>query len=169
MAVDPLVARLWFESVDIDKSGSLCAKELRQALDIGGLSFSLGQAHLFVRAFDSQGNHRLNVNEFVALHSFLAGAQECFAQAARGARALAAADAAQALGRLGFTADAPAMQALLSRHDPEAKGLLTAENFLSMSLFMLSARRAFTTFDTARSGRIELSFNQFVYTSSHLA
>ncbi len=48
-SVDAVVARLWFESVDVDSSGLLDAKELRKALDIGGLEYSLGQAHLFVR------------------------------------------------------------------------------------------------------------------------
>lgn len=41
--------RLWFESVDADNSGLLDAKELRQALEIGGLGYSLQQAHQFVR------------------------------------------------------------------------------------------------------------------------
>lgn len=35
--------------IDADRSGLLDAKELRQALDIGGLNYSLLQAHLFVR------------------------------------------------------------------------------------------------------------------------
>ncbi|GFR40610.1 hypothetical protein Agub_g1191 [Astrephomene gubernaculifera] len=167
--VDPLVARLWFESVDVDMSGLLDAKELRQALDIGGLVYSLEEAHLFIRAFDSKGNQTLNVNEFVELHKFLSSVQDTFALYSRGGRALAASNAAQALGRMGFTLDPTALQAVLRRFDKANTGMLDVTEFLHACLFLRTAARAFQAFDTGRTGRVELNFNQFCYAASYLA
>ncbi|KAG2444090.1 hypothetical protein HYH02_009032 [Chlamydomonas schloesseri] len=167
--VDPYVARLWFESVDADGSGLLDAKELRQAFDIGGLGYSLQQAHQFVRAFDSKGNHKLNVNEFVELHRFLSAVTDAFSAVSKGSKTITAADAPQALARLGYTLDPHALNAVLLRHDTDVSGTFARDDFLRISLFLHTARRGFTAFDTQRSGKIELNFNQLVYAASYLA
>lgn len=167
--LDPLAARLWFESVDADRSGLLDAKELRQALDIGGLNYSLLQAHLFVRAFDSQGKHKLNLPEFIELHNFLSSIQDSFDHVARGGRTIGVPEAQQALARMGFSVDATASQAMLMRHDPDMRGQFGRDEWLKMCLFMRTAQRAFAAFDTARAGRVEMAFNQFVYAAAHVA
>ncbi|KAG2497582.1 hypothetical protein HYH03_004328 [Edaphochlamys debaryana] len=168
--VDPLVAQLWFEFVDSDRSGLLTAKELRQALEIGGLDYSLPQAYMFVRAFDSKNNQKLNVNEFVELHKFLSSVTDAFVGVAGAAgRSVSGEQALAALGRLGYTLDPSAGQAMLQRHDIEGKGVFGRDDFLRIALFMHTSRRAFQAFDTARSGRVDFTFNQFCYASSFLA
>ncbi|GLI69624.1 hypothetical protein VaNZ11_014291 [Volvox africanus] len=167
--VDPTVARLWFESVDADSSGLLDAKELRQALDIGGLDYTLAQAHLFVRAFDSTGNQKLNVNEFVELHLFLEAVQSCFSRVARGGRWLSASDIQQALSFMGHSLSSTAMQAVLSRYDVDRRSHFGVDDFLQMCLFLRTASRAFQAFDPTKCGFAQLNFNQFCYAASYLA
>lgn len=53
------------------------------------------------RAFDSKGNHKLNVNEFVELHRFLSAVTDAFTAVAKGSKTITAADAPQVLARLG--------------------------------------------------------------------
>ncbi|GIL89461.1 hypothetical protein Vretimale_18943 [Volvox reticuliferus] len=167
--VDPTVARLWFESVDADSSGLLDAKELRQALDIGGLDYTLAQAHLFVRTFDSTGNQKLNVNEFVELHLFLETVQSSFSRVARGGRWLSTADVKQALNLMGHSLSDTAMQAVLSRYDMNRRGNFGVEEFLQMCLFLRTAGRAFQAFDPTKCGFAQFNFNQFCYAASYLA
>ncbi|GIL89460.1 hypothetical protein Vretifemale_17272 [Volvox reticuliferus] len=145
--VDPTVARLWFESVDADSSGLLDAKELRQALDIGGLDYTLAQAHLFVRTFDSTGNQKLNVNEFVELHLFLETVQSSFSRVARGGRWLSTADVKQALNLMGHSLSDTAMQAVLSRspwlpYDIFLRAYRPSFLFLIASVWILGKRKA---------------------------
>ncbi|GLC37051.1 hypothetical protein PLESTB_001396900 [Pleodorina starrii] len=168
-APDLNVLQQWFQCVDTDGSGLLDAKELRQALDIGGLSYTLAQVHLLVRAFDSKGNQKLDLNEFVELHRFLDAVQTCFSHFARGGSRLSAADAQQALIHMGHRLDGTVMRAVLDRYDTDTRGTFGVEDFLRMCLFLRTAARAFQAFDTGKRGTVQLSLNQLCYAASYLA
>ena len=61
-----------------DHSGELDAKELQRALELGSLRFGLTDVDAMVRAFDTRGRRKLNLEEFSKLHAFLTSVQNSF-------------------------------------------------------------------------------------------
>ncbi|KXZ45192.1 hypothetical protein GPECTOR_57g482 [Gonium pectorale] len=166
--MDLEAARLWFQSVDTNRSGHLDAHELKRALEMGRLNYTLHQVHQFIRVFDYQGDKKLDVNEFIQLHRFLCEVQDCFAAVGRGSPLLPAADLPTALARMGHQLEPQAMQAVLVRFDVSGRGGLALEDFLSACFFLMAARRVFYRFDPQQSGRATFDFNQFCYAAAHL-
>lgn len=167
--MDPLAIRMWFESIDTDRSGHLNASELQRALALAGLQFGVSEAHSFIRAFDWQGNNTLNVDEFAQLYAFLSKVQDTFSLFDRDRSGrLSPPELQAAVEQAGFRLDATAMSTLLARHDPSATGHLGRAEYVRLCMFLQGATKAFSAFDTARKGQVELTFNQLVYSASHL-
>eukprot|EP00955_Chlamydomonas_euryale_P118518 366546-Chlamydomonas_euryale.AAC.51 len=68
----------------------------------------------------------------------------------------------------GFTIDTQALDALIKRYDRNRTGALALDQFIRLSLFMHSATRTFSAFDTQRSNKVQFNFSQFIYASSHV-
>uniref|UniRef100_A0A7S0X1H2 EF-hand domain-containing protein n=1 Tax=Chlamydomonas leiostraca TaxID=1034604 RepID=A0A7S0X1H2_9CHLO len=165
---DPLIG--WFNSIDTDKSGELDANELQRALALGNLQFGLTDVDAMVRAFDTTGRRKLNLQEFSRLHAFLTSVQNSFAYFDQDrSRTLASNEVNQALRHAGFNLDPPVVQAMMSRHDPDNNNQMSLDEFIRMCLFLQSCVRTFSAFDAQRTGRITLDFGQFVYAASHIA
>ncbi|KAF5834194.1 hypothetical protein DUNSADRAFT_9224 [Dunaliella salina] len=145
--------RAWFMAIDLDRSGELNSGELQRALSMGQLNFSLTDVDSMIRAFDTNGRRKLNIEEFAKLHSFLTSFGEVL----------------QALKHAGFTLDPPVVQAMMHRHDPDNDTHMKLDDFIRMCLFLQSCVRTFGAFDAQRTGRITLDFGQFVYAASHIS
>ncbi|URE01914.1 hypothetical protein MUK42_02688 [Musa troglodytarum] len=65
------VLREWFERVDSNRSGNITAVQLQGALSVGNLDFSLSIVQQMIRMYDFDGNGTMNFEEFVALNKFL--------------------------------------------------------------------------------------------------
>ncbi len=65
----------WFDAIDKDKNGQLTALELQNALQLGGLDFSLATVAHIIRIHDRDGKGAITLEEFGKLHEFLANVQ----------------------------------------------------------------------------------------------
>ena len=73
----------------------------------------------------------------------------------------------QALHHAGFGyLDEGAVKSACQAFDPDRSNSLSLDQYIAMTMFLLSARKVFQAFDPQRSGRIALDFNQFVYAAS---
>ncbi|KAG1662375.1 hypothetical protein FOA52_006637 [Chlamydomonas sp. UWO 241] len=169
-AADPNAVAMWFRSIDTDGSGFLDARELQQALAKGNLHYGLTDTDTMVRAFDTRGSRSLSTAEFQKLHEFLNSVTSSFNYFDTDrSRALSANEVISALKHAGFHMDPPVVQAMFKRHDPNNTNTLSLDEYIRLCLFLQSCVRTFGAFDTGRSGRITLDFNQFVYAGSHIA
>lgn len=166
--MDPNVAA-WFNSIDSDRNGQLDSKELQRALQLGHLNFDLSDVDRMVKAFDANGSRTLSVQEFCKLHEFITSVTGSFNYFDQSKRGLGRDGLTQALKHAGFALDPPVMAAMVKRHDPNNDGLMQLAEYIRMCLFLQSCVRTFGAFDSQRTGRITLDFNQFVYGASHLA
>ncbi|XP_062103265.1 uncharacterized protein LOC133814299 [Humulus lupulus] len=69
----------------------------------------------------------------------------------------------QALVKIGFSLDSPAFYTVCESFDQKKNGRFRLDDFISLCIFLQSARNMFDSFDTAKQGRVTLDLNQFVY------
>ncbi|XP_068645971.1 uncharacterized protein [Aristolochia californica] len=158
--------REWFECVDSNKTGSITASQLKKALAVGNLDFPLSVVQQMIRVYDFDRNGKMSFEEFVALNKFLVGVQDAFSALEKGRGFLTLDDAYEALLKVGFSLDSPAFYTLCESFDQSKVGKFWLDDFISLCVFVQSARNLFNSFDTAKQGRVMLDFNQFVYCSN---
>ncbi|XP_058785743.1 uncharacterized protein LOC131660515 isoform X2 [Vicia villosa] len=155
------VLREWFNRVDSENSGSITALQLQSALGKGNLEFSLSVVEQMIR------NGTMSFQEFVALNNFLLKVQHAFSDLERGRGFLLPDDVFQAVVKIGFMLDSPAFYSVCESFDQSKNGRFRLDDFISLCIFLQSARNLFTSFDTAKQGRITLDLNQFVYCTAN--
>jgi len=162
-APDPVVVS-WFQSVDTNNGGTVDAAELQRALALGGLNYDTTCTGVMIRAFDSSGKGALNLEEFTRLHHFLTSVNQSFYtfDSDRSGQ-LSTSEVHNALQQAGFKMDPPVLAAALKRHDTSKSGNLHLTEYIQLCLMLQNCHRAFAAFDPQRTGKIALSFNQFVY------
>ncbi|KAK7277437.1 hypothetical protein RIF29_18589 [Crotalaria pallida] len=161
--------REWFERVDSDKSGSITALQLKRALAVGNLDIPLSVVEQMIRMYDFDRNGTMNFQEFVALNKFLLQLQHAFSDFERGRGFLLPDDVYQASVKIGFTLDSPAFYSVCESFDKSKNGRFLLDDFISLCIFLQSARNLFNSFDIAKQGRVTLDLNQFVYCSEYLS
>ncbi|CAK9196398.1 unnamed protein product [Sphagnum troendelagicum] len=160
--------RMWFESVDEDKSGSINSLELQRALEVGNLKFPKSIVDQMIRMYDADQNGVMSFEEFVSLHGFLNLVQTSFSNVSRDQGFLALNEVYQALQQAGFALDEPSFYTACQSFDPNRLGKFKLDDYISMCIFLQSAKNLFGAFDTSRIGHITLDFNQFVYCAANL-
>ncbi|XP_031378162.1 sorcin-like [Punica granatum] len=161
------VLREWFERVDSEKTGSVTALQLKQAFAVGNLEFSLSVVEQMIRMYDYDRNGTMSFEEFVALNKFLLKVQQAFSDLERGHGYLAPEDVYKALVKIGFSLDSPSFYTVCESFDQKKNGRFRLDDFISLCIFIQSARNLFNSFDTAKQGRVSLDFNQFVYCTAN--
>ncbi|XP_038693996.1 sorcin-like isoform X2 [Tripterygium wilfordii] len=139
-----MILREWFDRVDSERTGSITAAQLQNALAVGNLNFSISVVQQMIRMYDFDRNGTMSFDEFVALNKFLLKVQQAFADLERGRNYLLPDDVHEALVKIGFSLDSPAFYTVCE-----------------------SARNLFNSFDTAKQGRVTLDLNQFVYCTAN--
>ncbi|KAM3743645.1 hypothetical protein ACB098_07G162600 [Castanea mollissima] len=74
----------WFDRVDSEKTGTITAPQLKSALSVGNLEFSLSVVQQMIRMYDFDRNGTMSFDEFVALNKFLLKVQQAFSDRERG-------------------------------------------------------------------------------------
>lgn len=159
--------REWFQRVDSNNTGNITAPQLQRALGVGNLDFSLSIVQQMIRMYDFDMNGTMNFEEFVALNKFLLKVQTAFAERERGRGYLIPDDVYEALLKLGFSLDSPAFYTVCESFDQNKRGMVQLDDFISLCIFVQSARNLFNSFDTSKQGRVTLDFNQFVYCTAN--
>ncbi|KAF3612714.1 putative sorcin-like isoform 2 [Capsicum annuum] len=135
------ILREWFDRVDTDKIGSITAIQLKNAFAIGNLQFPITVVQQMIRMCDFDHNGTMSFQEFVQLNKFLL----------------------KALIKIGFRLDSPALYTVCESFDRDKNGKFRLDDFISLCIFVQSARNLFDSFDTAKQGRVTLDLNQFIY------
>ncbi|GLT85987.1 hypothetical protein SLE2022_041510 [Rubroshorea leprosula] len=161
------ILREWFERVDSEKTGSLTAPQLKSAFSVGNLEFSLSVVQQMIRMYDFDRNGTMSFEEFVALNKFLIKVQQAFSDFERGRGFLGLDEVYEALVKIGFSLDSPAFCTVCESFDQNKNGRFRLDDFISLCIFLQSARNLFNSFDTAKQGRITLDLNQFVYCTAN--
>ncbi|KAF8405533.1 hypothetical protein HHK36_010440 [Tetracentron sinense] len=178
------ILKEWFERVDSDKTGNITAPQLKRALTVGNLDFPLSVVQQMIRYFslvkvkldcsqidvlglcrmyDFDRNGTMSFEEFIALNKFLLKVQHAFSDLERGRGFLVPDDVYEALVKVGFSLDSPAFYTVCESFDKKKNGSFWLDDFISLCIFVQSARNLFNSFDTAKQGRVTLDLNQFVY------
>ncbi|KAJ9189426.1 hypothetical protein P3X46_000722 [Hevea brasiliensis] len=161
------ILREWFERVDSEKTGSITATQLMSALAVGNLQFPLSIVQQMIRMYDFDRNGTMSFEEFVALNKFLLKVQHAFSDLERDRGYLLPDDVYEALVKIGFTLDSPAFYTVCESFDQKKNGRFRLDDFISLCIFLQSARNLFNSFDTAKQGRVTLDLNQFVYCTAN--
>ncbi|KAL2346008.1 hypothetical protein Fmac_000008 [Flemingia macrophylla] len=161
------ILREWFDRVDSEKSGSITAVQLKTALGAGNLEFPLSVVQQMIRMHDFDRNGTMSFDEFVALNKFLLKVQHAFSDLERGRGFLVPDDVFKALVKIGFMLDSPAFYSVCESFDQSKNGKFQLDDFISICIFLQSARNLFHSFDTTKQGRVTLDMNQFVYCTAN--
>ncbi|KAJ8774165.1 hypothetical protein K2173_009596 [Erythroxylum novogranatense] len=161
------ILREWFDRVDSDGTGSITATQLKSALAVGNLEFPLSIVQQMIRMYDFDKNGTMSFDEFIALNKFLIKVQRAFSDLERGRGYLVPDDVYEALVKIGFSLDTPAFYTVCESFDDKKSGRFRLDKFISLSIFLQSARNLFNAFDTAKQGRVTLDLNQFVYCTAN--
>ncbi|ONK55904.1 uncharacterized protein A4U43_C10F2150 [Asparagus officinalis] len=159
--------REWFHRVDSNNTGNITAPQLQRALAVGNLRFPLSIVQQMIRMYDFDMNGTMSFEEFVALNKFLSKVQNAFGELERDRGYLTPDDVYEALLKLGFSLDSPAFYTVCESFDQNKRGMVQLDDFISLCIFVQSARNLFNSFDTTKQGRVTLDFNQFVYCSAN--
>ncbi|XP_038693995.1 sorcin-like isoform X1 [Tripterygium wilfordii] len=162
-----MILREWFDRVDSERTGSITAAQLQNALAVGNLNFSISVVQQMIRMYDFDRNGTMSFDEFVALNKFLLKVQQAFADLERGRNYLLPDDVHEALVKIGFSLDSPAFYTVCESFDQKKNGRFRLDDFISLCIFLQSARNLFNSFDTAKQGRVTLDLNQFVYCTAN--
>ncbi|XP_027356693.1 sorcin-like isoform X3 [Abrus precatorius] len=142
------ILREWFDRVDSEKNGSITALQLKTALAVGNLEFPLSVVEQMIRMYDFDRNGTMSFEEFVALNKFLLKVQHAFSDLERGRGFLVPDD-------------------VFESFDRSKNGRFQLDIFISICIFLQSARNLFNSFDIAKHGRVTLDLNQFVYCTAN--
>ncbi|KAL6494877.1 hypothetical protein OROGR_031677 [Orobanche gracilis] len=157
------ILREWFDRVDYQKTGNITATQLKSAFAVGNLHFSISVLQQMLRMYDFDRNGTMSFEEFVELNKFLLKIQQAFSGLDRGRGFLVPDEAYEALVKIGFSLDSPAFYTACESFDQSRSGKLRLDDFISLCIFVQSARNLFNSFDTSKAGRVTLDFNQFIY------
>ncbi|XP_062105535.1 uncharacterized protein LOC133817141 [Humulus lupulus] len=161
------ILREWFDRVDSEKSGFITASQLKKALAVGNLEFSVSVVQQMIRMYDFDKNGTMSFDEFVALNKFLLKVQQAFSDLERDRGYLVTDEVFEALVKIGFSLDSPAFYTVCESFDQKKNGRFRLDDFISLCIFLQSARNMFDSFDTAKQGRVTLDLNQFVYCTAN--
>lgn len=152
--------RLWFDSIDADKGGTIEAHELA-GLSIDGIPLGLDVAIAYVKAFDKDGNGRIDFWEYCALHKMLLTFRNAFVIADQDkSGTLQANEIHSALVQSGFSyLSYNTIVELLHKYDPQKLGL-NYHSFLLLAAQVSRVRSLFEWYDVNRSGVVTLSLDQ---------
>ncbi|CAM6089011.1 unnamed protein product [Calypogeia fissa] len=163
---DPL--QMWFRSVDTDNSGAINAAELKRALEAGNLHFSPTIISQMIKMYDKNLNGSMSFDEFVSLHRFLTVVQDSFSKHSRNRGVVSLNEMYPALQQAGYALDKPSFFTVCQSFDKDKSGNFRLDDYMSVCIFLQSARNLFTAFDTTGKGHVTFDFNQFVYCSANL-
>ncbi|KAE8808422.1 sorcin-like [Hordeum vulgare] len=152
-----VVLREWFDRVDAAGTGNVTAPQLQSALAVGNLDFPLSVVQQMIRMYDFDRNGTMSFQDIILVYFSYPLLNF------RGRGFLSLEDVYEALIKLGFSLDSPAFYTVCESFDRSKKGMVRLDEFISICIFVQSARNLFSSFDTTKQGKVTFDFNQFVY------
>lgn len=161
--IDPQVQQ-WFMSVDADKSGRITAIELQQALVNANWShFNPETCRLMIGMFDKDMSGTIELNEFQALWNYIQqwkGVFEQFDQNRSGQ--IDFNELCNAYRQMGYNLTPQFAQTVVAKFDIMGRQSLTLDNFIQSCVMLKSLTDAFKSRDPTSSGRVNMSYEDFM-------
>ncbi|KAL0334503.1 UNVERIFIED_CONTAM: hypothetical protein Sradi_4662200 [Sesamum radiatum] len=168
------ILREWFDRVDSQRTGNITATQLKSAFAVGNLHFPVSVVQQMIRMYDFDRNETMSfegstgILRLGKLREVKTNVITVFSPClSRGRGYLVPDEAYEALVKIGFSLDSPAFYTVCESFDQTRTGKLRLDDFISLCIFVQSARNLFNSFDTSKQGRVTLDFNQFVYCIGH--
>ncbi|XP_051519332.1 peflin-like [Myxocyprinus asiaticus] len=159
-------AHQWFSSVDTDRSGYINQKELKQALiNSNNSTFNDETCIMMLNMFDKTKTGRIDVFGFSALWTFLQQWRALFQQFDRDrSGSINSNEMHQALSQMGYNLSPQFIQELVNRFSAPGgvNGVLQLDRFIQVCTQLQSMTQAFREKDTAMTGNVRLSYEDFL-------
>ncbi|XP_038052066.1 programmed cell death protein 6-like [Patiria miniata] len=161
--MDPTVYQ-WFLAVDQDKTGSITAQELQQALTNNNWShFNPETCRLMIGMFDRDNNGTINVQEFGALWTYIQQWRGVFERYDRDRSGnIDAGELTTALNEMGFRVTMPFVQSIIIRYDRQSRRSIKFDDFIQICVLLRSLTDAFKQRDTNLNGKIQINYEDFM-------
>ncbi|NXS82135.1 PEF1 protein, partial [Erpornis zantholeuca] len=162
--VDP-EAFSWFQTVDVDHSGFISVKELKQALvNNNWSSFNDETCLLMINMFDKTRSGRIDVYGFSALLRFIQQWRSLFQQYDRDqSGSISFSELQQAFSQMGYNLSPQFSQLLLARYAQRSPNpSIQLDRFIHICMQLQSLTDAFREKDTALVGNVRLSYEDFL-------
>ncbi|XP_065676581.1 programmed cell death protein 6-like isoform X1 [Hydra vulgaris] len=157
---------LWdlFTKVDRDRSGSISATELQQALSNGTWTpFNPETIRLMMGMFDRDKSGTINFQEFGALWKYVTDWQNCFRSFDKdNSGNIDKNELKQALTSFGYRLSDQFYDILIRKFDRAGQGVITFDDFIQCCVVIQNITQCFQQYDTARCGTAQLYYEQFL-------
>ncbi|XP_017878207.1 programmed cell death protein 6 isoform X2 [Ceratina calcarata] len=166
--VSPMPSRefLWdvFQRVDRDKSGSITADELQQALSNGTWTpFNPETVRLMIGMFDKNQTGTVSFEEFGALWKYVTDWQNCFRSFDRdNSGNIDRNELKTALTNFGYRLSDQIIDTLIRKYDRAGRGTIYFDDFIQCCIVLYTLTSAFRQLDTDLDGVITIHYEQFL-------
>lgn len=158
----------WFNSVDIDRSGTITANELA-VYPFMGKPLGLETSKKLIKVFDKNYTGNIDFNEYVLLNRFINQMQAAFLQADQDRSGfLDSREIFNAITGAGFQLTYPTIQSICQKYDTMRNGRITVDSFIQICAHLAGVRSIFEWNDTTRSGKVTLTYDQLSHITVHL-
>lgn len=153
-----------FQSVDVNRSGSLTEQELGRALVNGDFTaFDPATVHLMVRMFDVRREGKLGFKEFTGLWNYLAEWRKLFNRFdVDGSGRISIREFSTALHAFGYRLSPEFMRHFFSSFQRGNTQDLSFDMFVQACIILKQATQTFHEYDVNRTGYITISFECFI-------
>ncbi|KAF7658236.1 hypothetical protein LDENG_00015630 [Lucifuga dentata] len=155
----------WFQTVDTDHSGFITLRELKQALVNSNWStFNDETCLMMINMFDKTQSGRMDVFGFSALWDFMQQWRALFQQYDRDrSGCISAMELHQALAQMGYNLSPQFSETLVGRFSIRGtRPGMQLDRFIQVCTQLQSMTQVFRERDTAMSGNIRLSYEDFL-------
>lgn len=157
---------LWdvFQRVDKDRSGSITADELQQALSNGTWTpFNPETVRMMIGMFDKNQTGTVSFEEFGALWKYVTDWQNCFRSFDRdNSGNIDRNELKTALTSFGYRLSDQTIDTLLRKYDRAGRGTIYFDDFIQCCVVLYTLTSAFRQLDTDLDGVITIHYEQFL-------
>ncbi|XP_071862567.1 apoptosis-linked gene-2 isoform X2 [Bombus fervidus] len=166
--VSPMPSRefLWdvFQRVDKDRSGTITAEELQQALSNGTWTpFNPETVRLMIGMFDKNQKGTVSFEEFGALWKYVTDWENCFRSFDRdNSGNIDRHELKTALLNFGYRLSDQIIDTLIRKYDRAGRGTIYFDDFIQCCIVLYTLTTAFRQLDTDMDGVIIIHYEQFL-------
>ncbi|QRV98366.1 calcium binding protein [Ceratobasidium sp. AG-Ba] len=164
----------WFSSVDSDRSGSISAPELQQALVNGDWTpFDLDTVKMLMSIFDTDRSGTIGFNEFSGLWRYIKDWQGVFKHFDRDSSgSIDGQELSQAMSQFGYPLNPQLLDLVQRKYDVKASAPtpggpppgITFDRFVRACVVVKSLTETFRRLDTDHDGWIQINYDSFIHT-----
>ncbi|KAK6186530.1 hypothetical protein SNE40_008552 [Patella caerulea] len=162
--IDPNYLMGIFQRIDKDRSGSISAVELGQALSNGTWTpFNPETVRLMIGMFDRDNSGTINFQEFSSLWKYVTDWQGCFRGYDRdNSGSIDKNELKTALTSFGYRLSDRFYDILVKKFDRLGRGTVAFDDFIQCCIVLQTLSQSFQAYDTDRDGWIQIGYEQFL-------